>query len=491
VSWLEQAAAVVETLRQSGIEPLGDLPWGAHICLFYEGVGDLLDVVVPYFSAGVRGNECCIWAVAEGVPMDEAKAALRREVPDLDRRLADGAVELVPCRDWYLPDSRFDLQRIVRGWHERLDEALARGFDGLRVSGDAFWVESRYRQAFSDYELELDESVAGRKLLVLCTYPAELSRAVDVLEVTRSHQLTLARRRGEWEVLETAELIRAKQELLRLKAELEDRVRLRTLQLAAANAQLETENQERERAEAALAEAQTELARAARLTSLGVLAASIAHEVNQPLAAILTNAEASLRLLAADPPDMAEALAALKQIAGDARRAGDVIKRLRSLVAGTAEHADVDINDAIREVAALMRSQLQARRVTLRLDLEPGDPHVLGDRLQLQQAIMNLVSNAVEAMGRAGGPPTVTIRSDVDADGAVVLSVEDQGPGVEPETADRLFDPFFTTKAGGMGMGLSIVRSVAEAHGGRLSLSAGPRAGAVFQLTIPSRRAAP
>jgi C4-dicarboxylate-specific signal transduction histidine kinase len=318
-----------------------------------------------------------------------------------------------------------------------------------------------------------------------------LSRAADVLDVTRAHEFTLARRQGTWEVIETAELIGAKQELVRLKADLEDRVRLRTRELAAANAQLKAENIERERAEAALSEAQAELARAARLTSLGVLAGSIGHEVNQPLAAILTNSEASIRLLAAEPPNIAEAGAALSQIAHDARRAGDVIKRLRSLVAGTAEHADVDVNDAIREVVALMRTQLKSRAVAIRLALDTGSPRLLGDRLQIQQAIMNLVGNAAEALNGTGGAQEVTIRSAVDADGAVVLTVEDRGPGIDPEVADRLFDPFFTTKAGGMGMGLSIVRSVAEAHGGRVSVSPGQAAGAVFRLTIPDPRAAP
>ncbi|MDB5448156.1 MAG: hypothetical protein JWQ97_3473, partial [Phenylobacterium sp.] len=425
------------------------------------------------------------WAVAEGVSVPEAKAALSGAIPDLDRRLADGAVEILPRRDLYLPDDLFNMARILRGWREKLAGALAQGFDGLRISGDVFWMETSYRDDFCEYEAALDRALAGQQMLVLCTYPAKLSRAVDVLDVTRAHQVTLARRYGGWEVIETAELIRAKHDLVRLKRELEERVRLRTRELAAANAKLRTENHERERAEVALSEAQSELARAARLTSLGVLAASIAHEVNQPLAAIVTNSEASLRLLAADPPDIGEARAALSQIAYDARRAGDVIKRLRGLMAGTAEHADVDVNEAVREVAALMRSRLLARGVALQLELDPGAPHVLGDRLQLQQALMNLVSNAVEAMGRAGAAPEVTLRSGLDADGALVLSVADCGPGVDPQMADRLFDPFFTTKAGGMGMGLSIARSVAEAHGGRLSVSAGPDSGAVFQLTIP------
>jgi C4-dicarboxylate-specific signal transduction histidine kinase len=397
----------------------------------------------------------------------------------------------VAGRGWYLPNNLFELRRIIRSWHAKLAEALDQGFDGLRVTGDAFWVETSYRAGFAEYELELQRSMAGRRMIVLCTYAAGLSRAVDVLDVAHAHQFTLARRQGDWEVLETPDQIRAKQELLTLQGELEDRVRLRTRELAAANAQLHAENHERERAEAALSDAQTELARAARLTSLGVLAASIAHEVNQPLAAIVTNSEASIRLLAGEPPNVTEARVALGQIARDARRAADVIQRLRDLVAGTANHAALDVNQAIDEVVALMRSRLQARKVAIRLELDPAAPHVLGDRLQLEQAIINLVVNAAEAMSAMSAQREVTIRSGVRDDGAVVLSVEDNGPGVAAGTMERLFDPFFTTKSGGMGMGLSIARSIAEAHGGSLSVSPGSVGGAVFQILLPDPAATP
>ena len=467
------------------------MPWGAHACLFYESADDLLDTLVPYFSAGAGGNERCLWVVSENVTEAEAKAALSHDIPDLDRRLANGSVEILPGREWYRPEEDVDIERLICGWHAKLAAALEQGHDGLRISGDASWVEAGHSDGFFQYEHALSLGLAGRPMLVLCTYSAQRSRALDVINVTRAHQFTLARSRGEWNVIETPELKQAKQELVGLKTALEDRVRLRTGELAAANARLLAENHERERAEAALAEAQTELARAGRLTSLGVLAASIAHEVNQPLAAIVTNSEASMRLLASQPPNVAEASAALNQIAADARRAADVVRRVRDLAAGTGEQVDVDLNDAIREVIALLRSQLQGLKVEVRLALSPEAPHALGDRLQLQQAIMNMVINATEAMSEQSGKREVTLRSHVDRDGAVVLSIEDRGPGVAPEVLERLFDPFFTTKSGGMGMGLSIARSVAEAHGGRLSVSAGSAGGALFQLIIPNHGAAP
>jgi C4-dicarboxylate-specific signal transduction histidine kinase len=481
---------MVDRLRHSGLEPLGDVPWGAHLSLFYESTDDLIAADVPFFAAGLRDNERCFWAVDDDLSVEQATAALGRAVPDLDRCIADGAMEIVSFREWCLPDGRFDMDAILAAWRDKLTRTLDGGFDGFRLSGSAFWVNAELlRDGFYELERQLHAWIAGRPVLVLCCYPTRLSTAVDVLDVTRLHEFTLARRQGSWEVLETAELIRAKEELEQLKDELERRVRVRTAELAAANAQLETENRERERAEAALSEAQAELIRAARLTSLGVLAASIGHEVNQPLTAILTNSEASLRLLATTPPNLAEASAALTQIARDARRAGDVIKRLRDLVSGTARHLDVDLNDQVREVAALMRAELQARAVVLRLDLDPGLPHLSGDRLQLQQAVMNLVRNAAEIMTGPIGTREVCIRTRLDRNRDAVLTVEDSGPGVDIDTSDRLFDPFFTTKTEGMGMGLSIVRSITEAHGGRVSVASGEVAGAVFRLSFPTLHA--
>jgi DNA-binding CsgD family transcriptional regulator len=189
------------------------MPWGSHICLFYETKADLLDTNAVYIKAGLDSNEYCVWAISEPITEDEAWAVLRRDIPDLDGRAAGGQFEILPGYDWYLKGGEFDPKKITSGWHEKLQFALDKGFDGLRISGNAFWIEHNLWNEFREYEQELDQSLEDRPMLVLCTYSLSASRAVDVLDVSRAHQFSVARRRGQWEFLETPELKQAKREI--------------------------------------------------------------------------------------------------------------------------------------------------------------------------------------------------------------------------------------------------------------------------------------
>jgi len=217
---LGEPAEAEQPLRQSGIRVVGEVPWGAHICIFYETKDDLLDTAAAYFKAGLASNEFCVWAISQPIGEADARAALRREIPDLDTQLAAGRIEIISGTDWYLRGDQFDLQRITGGWNEKLRVALDRGFDGMRVSGNAFWIESNHWEAFCEYERELDRSIVGQRMVVLCTYSLQASRAVDVLDVARAHQCCTARRNGDWEFLATPELRQAKQEIERLRGAL-------------------------------------------------------------------------------------------------------------------------------------------------------------------------------------------------------------------------------------------------------------------------------
>ena len=200
-------------LRPTGIRVMGDMPWGSHICLFYETKADLLDANAVYIKAGLDSNEYCVWAISEPITEDEAWAVLHRDIPDLDNRAASGQFEILPGYYWYLKGDEFDSKTITSDWHEKLQFALHKGFDGLRISGNAFWIERNRWNEFREYEQELDESLEDRPMLVLCTYSLSASRAVDLLDVARAHQFTVARRRGQWEFLETPELKQAKREI--------------------------------------------------------------------------------------------------------------------------------------------------------------------------------------------------------------------------------------------------------------------------------------
>ena len=204
--------------RKTGIRAIGDMLWGTHICVFYESKPDLLDTNVAYISAGLSGNEFCVWAVSAPTTVDEAQDFLRKNIADFDRCLAAGQVEILQGYEWYLPGNQFDPQRITGGWHEKHNDALLKGFEGMRVSGNAFWMEAHRWNEFREYEHELDQSLAGKKMLVMCTYSLHASRAIDLLDVTRLHHFTVARRNGEWEFLESPELRQAKEEIKRLRS---------------------------------------------------------------------------------------------------------------------------------------------------------------------------------------------------------------------------------------------------------------------------------
>jgi PAS domain S-box-containing protein len=268
---------------------------------------------------------------------------------------------------------------------------------------------------------------------------------------------------------------------------------------------------EQKRAEEELQKAQTELAHVTRVATLGELTASIAHEINQPLAAVVSNANASLRWLSRDSPDLAEACEAIRRIIRDGNRAGDVISRMRTLFkkASTTKER-LDINEAIEEVVTLAQSQLQRNRVSLQTQLATDLPLILGDRIQLQQVILNLLINGIQAMTEVDeGPRELWVSSEkvteisgesekdtlnnialAEAEWThVLITVRDSGPGLDPKCLGRLFDAFYTTKSQGLGMGLTISRSIVEAHGGRLRPKANLPRGAVFEFTLPIRDA--
>jgi PAS domain S-box-containing protein len=244
---------------------------------------------------------------------------------------------------------------------------------------------------------------------------------------------------------------------------------------------------ERKHVEGALRDAQANLAHVARVTTLGELAASIAHEVNQPLTGVITYGDACLRWLDGEVPRIDQARSAVEQMIGSARHASDVIAHVRALAKKTdLEKVPLDVNELVKEVTALVRRELVSHQVLLQLELAPTLPMILGDRVQLQQLIINLVMNAIEAMQAVTDRPReLVVRSGMDETPQVLVSVTDCGIGIAAEDANRLFNAFFTTKSTGMGMGLSICRSIMEAHGGRLWATANVPQGATFQFTLP------
>jgi PAS domain S-box-containing protein len=245
-----------------------------------------------------------------------------------------------------------------------------------------------------------------------------------------------------------------------------------------------------DQAEQALRKAQAELAHVTRVTTLGELTASIAHEINQPLAAVIANADACLGWLRRSPPDLKAARRSVEWIIEDGKRASDVIRHVRALAKrNDIEMAPLDLSAVVREAVALVQREMASHAVSVRMELSSALARIFGDRIQLQQVLINLIMNGIEAMADVHDRPReLAIRSAAEANGTVLVSVADCGVGISEEAMDRLFTPFFTTKSAGLGMGLSICRSIIEAHGGRLSAFANREHGATFQIALPAYR---
>jgi PAS domain S-box-containing protein len=244
----------------------------------------------------------------------------------------------------------------------------------------------------------------------------------------------------------------------------------------------------RKRSQEALERAQAELAHVNRISTLGVLTASIAHEVSQPIAATVVNAEAASRWLTASPPNFERAQRALNAIVHDSKRAGEILSRIRSLVKkAPVKRERLDINTVIVEVIGLTHGEVQRNGVTLRTQLQPALPPVLGDRTQLQQVVLNFILNAVDATSSLDKYRRNVVISAAEDSSNVMVAVRDTGVGLQEGDGDHLFQPFYTTKASGMGMGLSICRSIIEAHGGRVWAARNPESGATFQFVLPTQ----
>ena len=243
--------------------------------------------------------------------------------------------------------------------------------------------------------------------------------------------------------------------------------------------------------ETQLRQAQNDLARASRISALGELSASIAHEVGQPLAAIITSGDACLRWLHRDTPNLKEIESCVNEMTSEGNRAAEIVQRVRRLMKGEPpEHALLKVNELVNEVVALTKGELESQGCCLVLHLAPELPAVSGDRVQLQQVLINIIINALQSMAPFARKHSLTVSSSTAPDGDVVLSVRDSGPGISEENLTHLFDAFFTTRSTGMGMGLAICTSIVEAHGGEITASNNPEGGATFRVTLPSAQTA-
>lgn len=187
--------------RNSGIALIGEVPWGTHFCQFYQTKDDLIDILVPYFKAGLENNEFCMWVTSEPLNVEDARKAMKKALPRLDEYIEKGQLEIIPYDQWYTREGIFEEKRVLDGWVSKLDSALLKGFDGLRLTGNTFWIEKRDWDAFTDYEAAVDSVLGNYRMIAICTYSLEKCGVMEIMDVIRNHEFALAMKHGAWQVL--------------------------------------------------------------------------------------------------------------------------------------------------------------------------------------------------------------------------------------------------------------------------------------------------
>jgi signal transduction histidine kinase len=460
-----------------------------HFCSIYESSEEHYAVAIPFIRIGLDRGEKCIYIADDGM-VGDVREAMQSGGIDVDRAIASNALVLSTKEQAYLEHGSFHPDWMTTFWKEATQLAISEGFSALRATGETEWVQKWVQEEdgglerWMEYESRLAHTVAENNCSALCQYNRRLFPPELILDVIRTHPVvvnggTVSRNLyyvPPDEFLGTNQTVR---EVERLLTNIRERERVEDA--------LREQFTERRRAAEELRKTQVELAHVARVMTMGELVASIAHEVNQPLGAIVTNGHACVRLLSREVPDVDKSLEVIEHMIRDGLRASEVIKRIRDLVhKAPTERTPLNINETVEEVIELVNSDVLKSKINLLTELAADVPPVVGDRIQLQQVILNLILNAKEAMSEAQPhPPELLITSRKSNSDEIVVAVHDSGKGLDPQDAERIFDPFFTTKAEGMGLGLSISRRIIEDHGGRMWATPNEPQGTVVQFTLP------
>jgi len=445
--------------RPSGLAPVGDIPWGSHFCQFYRTGEDLAETLVPYFEAGLRHNESCLWVTGDALEKDEAESRMVAAMPEFKSQLSSGQMEIVSIKDWYKPGVEFDADTVLQGWIDREKASRDRGFAGLRLTGDTAWVHHSGWESFMDYERKVNSTFGRYKLVGLCTYCMTTCRAEDVIDVCAHHQFALARRQGAWELLESSSLKVAKEQLRQANAELEQRVTERTQALNAA------------------------------LQARDEFLAMLGHELRNPLAPIV-NATSLIRAHTAPESPVAASAAILGRQVGHMTRLVNDLLDVGRITQGQLrlELTTVPLADVIEQAVELARPLIDQRRHSLAVTLPGRHVQVNADPVRLAQVFGNLLHNAAKYTPDEG---TISIAA-ATAQHGVTVTVRDNGAGIPPEMLHSIFDLFrqlprsLARSEGGLGIGLTLVKRLAEMHHGSVeAASAGPGQGSEFRVNLP------
>jgi len=430
----------VSDLVESGIPAVGQLRWGAHFCQFYETAEDLVDTLVPFFKAGLEGNEQCLWVAAPPLGVHGATDALRTAVPDLDARIRRGQIEFVDAGDWYLRAKKEGADDLIAKWIKCKEQALARGYEGLRVTGNTYFLEADDWDSFAEYEAKVNACFCDHRVIALCSYCTQRCNAGGVLDVVESHEFALARRRGTWTLLESSALKQAKEELRRVNEELEERVEERTVALSSA-----------------LAETRQAVA------DKDVLLQEVHHRVKNNLQ--IVNSLLTLKALRSSDPNLRDAFE-------DTLRRVTAMSLVHEALYQHDDTTSIDFAEYLRTLGSALTESFGATdRVVI--EVGPANGHLdLNTAVPVGLVAAEGIANALKhgLSGEREGRIWVSFRPPVDGrEGELV--VRDNGLGLSNEAGEEM-----------RGAGLVLVKAIARQVGGHVSLE--ERNGTEFRLSF-------
>jgi signal transduction histidine kinase len=455
--------------RHTGIGVIGDVPWGTHFCQFYQSKADLIDILVPYFREGLENNEFCMWITSHPLDADEARKAMRAAMPDFDAYDRKGQIEIIPYDAWYVQDGVFDRKRVLQAWVDKLECAQKRGYEGLRLTGNTFWLEKTGWRDFTDYEEEINKVIGRYRMMALCTYSIDKCGANEVIDVVQNHQFALMKREGQWVLIESSERKRAEEEILRLNQELTQAV------------------EDLRQKSYALAEANASLQQLDRLKSMFI--SSMSHELRTPLTSIIGFSGIMLQGMVGDlNAEQRKQLTMVKDSANHLLALINDVIDISKIEADKVELSlgEFDLAELVWEVAASVEVLIKMKRLALSV-VAPRPIRVVSDRRRVKQILVNLLGNAVKFTDHGG----IEIRlEDAAAQGARIV-VKDSGIGISRENIGKLFGAFTQIHTEGRpqegsGLGLYLSRKIANLLGGEITVESELGAGSAFTVRLPA-----
>lgn len=446
---------MTEALRPTGIDVIGSIPWGTHFCHFYETENDLLSILVPYFKAGLENHEYCIWVTSGHTTVEEAMSALMATVPDMDKYIQQGCIEILSHADWYLKSGKFELDNAINSIIDRLRIALQKDFEGLRLNGDEAWLDREEWHDFVAYESALNPAIAGKRLIISCTYLLDKCEAADVLDIAAVHESAIAKRKGKWEILEVSKLKKTKAQIQRENEMLERKVVERTRDLLQRNKDLE---------------------QFAYITS---------HNLGAPLANIigLTQMLRQNDLPSDERKELEQFLfQAIEKLDGVIHDLNHILEKRRKV---SKKKERVNLSRLFGDVLAVFQQVIHREQIRVITDFSQAD-EIFTIKSYLYSIFYNLVSNSIKYR-QPDRQLLIQVRA-IKEKGRLLLSFQDNGRGIDLKAkGDEVFGLYkrFHPDIEGKGMGLYMVKSQVESLGGTINISSQPDEGTSFLIELP------